>query len=311
MDSKSLALIDLGTTLQSYGYRFVAITPTTHRRALNRPAGQITLESIFGWNRPFERDALDPVIFDLLEKAEELEEENGQCKAGVRFATIGNLLFVHSGFPTAERDAVFFGPDTYRFTRALRASLVDIARDGPLRLIDIGSGSGAGGIFAARLLATRTELILADINRKALAFSAINAVLNDLPSTNTVFSDILDGIEGDADIILANPPYLVDEDRRLYRHGGGQLGISLALRIAEQSLARLVPGGRLILYSGTPIIGGADPFFESLDRLLQLYARQYSYEEIDPDVFGEELDKHAYANADRIAAVVLTAIKRG
>src|SRR5680860_551531 len=311
MDAKSRALTVLGKTLQSRGYRFVPVTPATHCRILNRPLGQTTLESIFGWNRPFEREGLDPIIFDLLEKGGALKSEAGRFKSRVRFATIGDLLFVHSAFPTAEQDAVFFGPDTYRFVRMLRTSLADLAASGPLRIIDIGCGSGAGGIFAARLLAGLSELILADISPKALAFSAINAVINDLPSAKTVLSDVLGGIEGDTDIIVANPPYLVDEDRRLYRHGGGELGISLALRIAEQSLARLAPGGRLILYSGTPIIDGTDPFFESLLPLLQLYARPYSYEEIDPDVFGEELDRHAYANADRIAAVGLTAIKRG
>ena len=51
------------------------------------------------------------------------------------------------------------------------------------------------------------------------------------------------------------------------------------------------PGGRLILYSGTPIIGGADPLFEALQPVLQLNASHFSYGEIDPDVFGEELDR--------------------
>ena len=36
---------------------------------------------------------------------------------------------------------------------------------------------------------------------------------------------------------------------------------------------------------------------------------RWTYEEIDPDVFGEELDGGAYASADRIAAVLLTAKK--
>jgi release factor glutamine methyltransferase len=311
MDEKNLALVALGKTLRLRGYRFVAITPTTHRRVLNRPEGAATLESIFGWNRQFDREAVDPVIFDLLQKAQALEAATSQFKSRVRFATIGDLLFVHSSFPTADPDAVFLGPDTYRFVRLLRASLADVTTSGPLRIIDIGCGSGAGGIFATRFLTARTEPVLADINHRALAFSAINAILNDVPSTQTVFSDIFKGIEGGADIIMANPPYLIDEDRRLYRHGGGDLGISVALRIAQQSLDRLAPGGRLILYSGTPILDGADPFFDSLRPLLQLHAREYSYEEIDPDVFGEELDRHAYANTDRIAAVGLTVIKRG
>jgi methylase of polypeptide subunit release factors len=193
----------------------------------------------------------------------------------------------------------------------LRASLADIALDGPVRLIDIGSGSGAGGIAAARLLGKRAEVLLGDINRKALAFSAVNAVVNDVASAKTMFSDVLWGIEGLADIIMANAPYLVDDDRRLYRHGGGELGIALTVRIAEEGLDRLKPGGRLILYSGTPIVGGADPLLEVLEPVLKLNASHFVYEEIDPDVFGEELDRQAYANADRIAAIGLTAVKRG
>jgi methylase of polypeptide subunit release factors len=310
MDAKSLALTVLGKTLQSRGYRFVAVTPETHYRVLDRPPLATTLESIFGWNRPFEREALDPEIFDLLEDAEVLEGEWGQYKSGVRFATIDDLIFAHSAFPTADQDAVFFGPDTYRFIRLLRATLRDVAPTGSLRLIDIGTGSGAGGIVSGRLLGTHTELVLGDINRKALIFSAINAVVNDVAAAKIVFSDVLAGIEGPADIIVANPPYLVDDDRRLYRHGG-ELGISLAVRIAEESLDRLQPGGRLILYSGTPIIGGTDPLFEALEPVLKLNASHFSYGEIDPDVFSEELDRQAYANADRIAAIGLTATKRG
>jgi methylase of polypeptide subunit release factors len=122
---------------------------------------------------------------------------------------------------------------------------------------------------------------------------------------------VLTGINGPADIIVANAPYLVDDDRRLYRHGGGDLGITLTVRIAEEGLDRLKPGGRLILYSGTPILGGADPLFEALERVMKLYDSHFVYGEIDPDVFGEELDRQAYANADRIAAIGLTAIKRG
>ena len=310
MDAKGLALISLGKTLRAAGYRFVAVTPATHRRVLARPQGATDLQSIFGWNRAFAREGLEAGIFNLLAEADALERLGDGYRAKVRFATIGDLLFVHSGFPTTEHDAVFFGPDTYRFARFLHAALADVPKQRPLTLIDVGSGSGAGGIYVARLLSGEMKLILADINRQALSFSAINAAINDVASAQTVFSDVLDGIEGDADLIIANPPYLVDEEQRLYRHGGGELGIALAVRIAEQSLARLRPGGRLLLYTGTPIVAGVDAFFDSASRLMQLDGLQFVYEEIDPDVFGEELDRPAYARADRIAVVGLTVIKR-
>jgi methylase of polypeptide subunit release factors len=311
MDAKSLALTTLGRMLQSRGYRFVAVTPATHCRVLDRAEGPTTLESIFGWNRPFDPDAIEEDIFELLEDAEALEAVSGRYKSKLRFATIGDLLFVHSGFPTAEPDAVFFGPDTYRFVRLLRQRLGDLVDGGPVTLVDVGCGSGAGGLYAARLLGPATRLVLADINREALSLGAVNAVLNDIPSCRTIPSDVLSGVEGTPDVIVANAPYLVDDGTRLHPHGGGELGISLALRVAEESLARLTPGGRLVLYSGTPIISGADPLLESLRPLLERHASEFNYEEIDVDVFGEELDRSAYAEADRIAVIGLTAIKRG
>src|SRR5262249_21297869 len=157
MDATSIALTVLGKTLQSRGYRFVAITPATHCHVLDRPPPATTVESIFGWNRPFDRESVDSEIFYLLENAEALAKESGKYTSKVRFATIDDFMFAPSAFPTAEQDAVFFGPDTYRFVRLLRAALVEVAPSGPLRLIDIGSGTGAGGIVAGRLLGKRTE----------------------------------------------------------------------------------------------------------------------------------------------------------
>jgi methylase of polypeptide subunit release factors len=311
MDAKKLALTTLGRMLQSRGYRFVAVTPATHCRVLDRPEGPAALESIFGWNRPFDREAVDEDIFELLEDAEAIEAVSGRYKSKLRFATIGDLLFAHSGFPTADQDAVFFGPDTYRYVRLLRSALADLARRGPLRLVDVCSGSGAGGIFAARLLGPATRLVLADSNREALSLSAVNAVLNDIPSPETVLSDVLKGVEDTPNVVIANAPYLIDDGTRLYRHGAGELGISLALLTAEEALDRLAPGGRLVLYGGTPIIAGADPLLDALRPLLERHASKFSYEEIDADVFGEELDRSAYAHADRIAVVGLTAVKQG
>ena len=311
MNERCVALVGLGRILQQRAYRFVAVTPATHDRVLRREAKSISLESIFGWSRPFEPDEIENCLMELLEQADAIEVASGECKSKVRFATVGDSLFVHSAFPTIEEDSVFFGPDTYRFVRFLRTALADITTRKALRLVDIGAGSGAGGIVAAKAFAASTDLVLADINRNALAFSAINATLNDLPKTKTIFSDVLGGVEEAADVIVANPPYLVDQDQRLYRHGGGELGTALALRIAEESMAKLVPGGRLALYSGAPIVNGHDVLLECLRPVLQLYASHFVYEEIDPDVFGEELDKPAYAHVDRIAAVGLTATKQG
>ncbi|HEY8275848.1 MAG TPA: methyltransferase small domain protein, partial [Methyloceanibacter sp.] len=100
MDAQGQALVALGRELRSIGYRFIAVTPSTHRIVLDRPPTQTTLQSIFGWNRPFERADLPELIFDLLVEAGALESWNDRYKSRVRLATIDDLIFVHSAFPT-------------------------------------------------------------------------------------------------------------------------------------------------------------------------------------------------------------------
>jgi release factor glutamine methyltransferase len=310
MEGKDQALVALGEELQAAGYRFTTVTPESHRRVNDRPeTGRATsLEAVFGWSRPFCRKDLPNRITALLDQAGELEVAGNGVRSQVRFSTLADQIFVHSSFPTESGDAVFFGPDTYRFARALRHALQDIKTTAPFTIIDIGCGSGAGGLFTALQLMPQTQpdVILSDINPKALRYARVNAALNKVPNVRTVLSDLFAKINDPGNLIISNPPYLVDPDARLYRHGGGAFGFDLSLRIVDAGIDRLAPGGRLLLYTGTPIINGVDQFFEALHPLLTSRRCSYTYEEIDPDVFGDELDHPPYDRADRIAVVVLT-----
>lgn len=109
------------------------------------------------------------------------------------------------------------------------------------------------------------------------------------------------------DLIAANPPFMVDADERIYCHGGGTLGEGLSLAIVEASLARLAPGGRLVLYTCVAIVDGADPFLARAAELADAARCTWRYRELDPDVFGGELgdELHTAANTERIAAVAL------
>ena len=122
-------------------------------------------------------------------------------------------------------------------------------------------------------------------------------------------SDLLTGVEGGFDLIVANPPYLVDPGERAYRHGGGPLGAGLSLKILRNAMDRLLPGGTLLLYTGAAIVAGTDPFRDAAAGELAGSGMNWTYDEVDPDVFGEELDDGVYAACDRIAAVLLTVHK--
>jgi methylase of polypeptide subunit release factors len=151
---------------------------------------------------------------------------------------------------------------------------------------------------------------MTDINATAVQLARVNADAAGVPST-IAHGDLLANQAGDFDLIVANPPYLNDPLQRAYRHGGGELGSALSIRIADAAKDRLSPGGSLILYTGSPIVAGTDRFLQAIERVFRGCNLVWSYEEIDPDVFGEELETEAYGAVDRIAAVVLTARKPG
>ncbi len=305
IDRRDEALLTLGLELKHTGYRFTSVTPATHHRIIVRkPTSPPNREDVFGWSRSFGIDDVPAHHIQLLGAAGELTKSESMLRSRVRFSTLANQIFVHSAYPTEEPEAVFFGPDTYRFTRLIRQALPQVRA--PLRLLDIGAGSGAGGLHAAWLRPNAfSSIVLSDINRRALRFSRINALLNEIHNVEVIESNLFEHLAGTFDVIIANPPYLVDPLKRLYRHGGGSLGSKLSLDIVRQAVHRLAPAGRLILYSGSAIVNGVDQLHESLSQILNVRDVTFQYEEIDPDVFGEELDHRPYHRADRIAVIGL------
>ncbi len=267
-----------------------------------------SLTDVFGWSRPFRRDILPPTLFELALAAGVLDEtaagDEPLFRSLVRAASLGDMLFLHSAFPTDTADAVFFGPDTYRFANAITAHLAE--RTTPVRrAVDIGCGAGAGGLLIGSIHPD-AEILLTDINETALAAARLNAHTAAMPHARFVRADVLDAVQGDWDLVVANPPYLVDAAERRYRHGGGPLGAALSLRIARDAMPRLAPGGSLLLYTASAIVGGRDLLREALFALPRGAGCRLHYREADPDVFGEELRAPPYDQVDRIAAVVFT-----
>lgn len=301
-------MYELGRALAEQDYGFATVTPATHELLLSRRQGgrARNLRDVFGWNLPFRRELLPPALFEQLRAAEVCTRTDGDSwRANVRFSTLDGLLLAHSGFPTNETDAVFFGPDSIRFVAALKRC----APHPVARLVDVGCGTGVGGIALARYWGGRTQLTLADISRTALSFARVNAALNGVDA-EVVESDVLKNVPGDLDVVIANPPYLNDESQRLYRHGGGEHGEALSVRIVQECAERLCRqalGGSLLVYTGVAIVDGDDAFLNATVPRLRLAGMRARYEELDPDVFSDELTRPAYRDVERIAAVLLSA----
>jgi methylase of polypeptide subunit release factors len=295
--------------LREQAYEFITVTPLSHARVLaNRGASPgKSLRDAFGWSLAFPTPTLPGDLLALLLQTGVVLREGALYRSQVRVSSFDGDLFAHSAFPTTAQDAVFFGPDTYRFLNLLRDHLPAASPDTPLRIADVGCGSGAGGIVAARLR-VGAEVVLNDINPLALCYAGINAAAAGV-EVETALGDALGATSGDFHVVLSNPPYLEDDAARAYRHGGGDLGRALSVKIGAQALQRLLPGGRLILYTGVAIVDGVDHFIREMEPFLGEAGCTYTYAEIDPDVFGEELERPVYRHADRIAAVGLVAVR--
>lgn len=304
------ALFELGQALRHAGYRFTTVTPATHRRVNNREGNERAgdLRGAFGWSRPFAPEAIPGEMLALMRRAGVVREvKDGLC-ATVRASTIGERLYFHSAFPTREDDAVFFGPDTYRYIAALKRSMETMAP--PKRSVDIGTGSGAGAIEVACRFPD-CESVGADINDYALELAAVNARLAGAANVPTAHSDLLKDLDGGFDLVLSNPPYVLDPSKLRYRHGGDMHGAALSVSIVEAALERLRPGGTLLLYTGVAIVDGRDAFLETIRPRLEERCGQWTYEELDPDIFGGQLDCEGYEEVERIAAVWLRGTVQG
>lgn len=292
--------------LRRAGYAFVTPTPETHRRVIRRldRARAQDLRGVFGWSLPFDRGLLPAELLRILEAADAIEKTAAGLRAGVRVSSLAGDLFLHSAFPPG-KDAVFFGPDTYRFARFLEAS-ADGREIGAA--VEVGVGSGAGAVVVARRFHAR-RLLATDINPAALRLAAVNLAAAGV-TAELVRTDGLSGVAGPADLIVANPPFIADDGGPTYRDGGDMHGARLSLDWTLAGADRLAPGGRMLLYTGSAIVGGRDALREALAARLDPARFSLDYAELDPDIFGDQLAAEAYRDVERIAAVGAVVTRR-
>jgi methylase of polypeptide subunit release factors len=287
--------------LDGHGYDFVTVTPESHRRVVARPSMRQAkdLRGIFGWSLPFDEAIAGAELMALLKQGRLLQESAAGWKSKVRVSRVCGTLFLHSAFPTDSDDSVFLGPDTLRFVGFIGHELAEAPR--VRRMVDIGAGAGVGGIVAATFV-PGAAVELADINRTALSHARVNAAHAGTAVT-TIESNGIAAIEPGFDLAISNPPFIFEEDAPAYRQGGGMHGAELSRDWTLDAARKLAPGGRVLLYTGSAIVDGRDALREALEAELPGLGCTLRWRELDPDIFGEELEKPAYADVERIAAI--------
>jgi release factor glutamine methyltransferase len=152
------------------------------------------------------------------------------------------------------RDTLTPRPDT--------ETLVELALGAPFaRLLDLGTGTGA---IAVSLLAERPGAtgVASDVSAPALAVAEANAARHGVAGRlRLVQADWWEGIEGQFDLVVSNPPYVTEaeyadlapeitlwEPRGALTPGGD--GLAAYRAIAAGLAAHLAPGGRCLLEIG-------------------------------------------------------------
>ncbi|MFZ1301991.1 MAG: peptide chain release factor N(5)-glutamine methyltransferase [Candidatus Microsaccharimonas sp.] len=128
-----------------------------------------------------------------------------------------------------------------------------ILKEKPLRLVDVGTGSGILGI-TAKLEHPDLDVTLTDISRHALKVATENAEALHAEVTS-LQSNLLANYPYVADVIVANLPYVDIEWERspeTEHEPAGALfaeknGLALIFELLTQTKAKLVNGGKLIL----------------------------------------------------------------
>ncbi|HEV7641308.1 MAG TPA: class I SAM-dependent methyltransferase, partial [Gaiellaceae bacterium] len=158
------------------------------------------------------RDGLEALLTTGLAR-----EDGDRIAMRGRIVPAEGLLMSFDGFAVGHDDPHGYVA-SYTPTASWLAALTPRRRFG--RALDIGTGSGAQALLAAR---HSEHVIATDLNPRAVAFTALNAALNGIDNLEVRLGSLFEPVAGETfDLITCNAPYVVSpEDRWQYRDAAG------------------------------------------------------------------------------------------
>jgi release factor glutamine methyltransferase len=152
----------------------------------------------------------------------------------------------------------------------IEAALEQFDRTQAVRILDVCTGSGCVTVGLGREL-PRATLVASDISEEALDVARRTVARHGLSArTQCVCADLLTGIPGPFDLIVANPPYVPSVDAPTLQPEvrefeppaalfGGEDGMQVIRRLVKEAVGALSPDGILLFEFGA----GQDPVVRS------------------------------------------------
>lgn len=110
------------------------------------------------------------------------------------------------------------------------------------KVLDMGTGSGALGLLAAK---ENAEVTAVDIKNRAVKIAGKNAEINGI-EINVKKSNLFNNVKNSYDVIIFNPPYLpVEKEDKIW--SGGKDGSNLIRRFAKEVSGYLKPNGKIFM----------------------------------------------------------------
>jgi len=167
-------------------------------------------------------------------------------------------------------------PETEHIIEVAIKRLGEPRAQDPLRIADIGTGSGCMAVALAREL-PQAEIFATDISATALAVARRNAERHGVAERiRFVDCNLLDALSNEAlgfDLIVSNPPYIARGDeaqlpREVHEHEppealfGGSAGTEIYAPLIAESAKLLRTGGFLVLEIGYSALDRVRPLFD-------------------------------------------------
>lgn len=153
-----------------------------------------------------------------------------------------------------------FNPVLFRSGRIMAEVIGRLDLSG-MKVLDLGTGSGVGALFAAKKGA---EVVAVDINPDAVRCAQINALLNNMAGDITVMEgDLFAPVSGQRfDLVLFNPPYYRGRPENYPDYAWR--GEVIFERFTGQLAAHLLPGSRCLIILSTD--GNGDQLLAQLGQ---------------------------------------------